>query len=330
MTKKLSVLGAGAWGTALAVAFSSKFDTINIWSYLQEDADIINQKHENANFLPDIKLPENIVSTTSMKESLENASVILSASPSFTLPKIWQEATTFISGETPFINVSKGLDQKSQLLPHQLFLEIFKDKVPYYSLCGPSFAEDTAKGSLTGVMLAGEDKGKAIALIKQLETDTFFLKYTHDIVGVETAAIMKNVIAVASGMSLGLGYGPNTQALVVVHGLQEMIELGTALGAIERTFFDLAGLGDLLLTAMNKNSRNMSLGYSIGQGKSVEESLKELKGTSEGYQTAHTLHLLIEKYALTLPVMQLVIDVLYNNAPPRETLQKMLQKCFVD
>jgi glycerol-3-phosphate dehydrogenase (NAD(P)+) len=323
----LTILGSGAWGTALAAALQNNFDSITMWSYLKEEADNINTNHQSQ-FLPGITLGNHVKATTSIAEASKDADLIISAVPSFSISSVWMVAKPVLKKGATLVNVSKGIEQKSQKFPHQIFNEVFAEEVSYFSLVGPSFAEGVAKGAHTGLMLAGKDAQKAQELINKLQTDTFLLKYTDDVVGVELAAVMKNVIAIASGMVIGMGHGPNTQALVVVHGLQEIMKLGKKMGAKEETFKDLAGLGDLLLTAMNKDSRNMSFGHGLGEGKTVEESLKELKGVSEGYQTVQSLNALLEKHQLDLPIMQMMIDILLHNEDPKKGLSTALKKSF--
>lgn len=325
--KNLTIIGAGAWGTALASVFSTNFEKVLIWSYLAEEAVLINDKSENSTCLPGIKL-QNIEATNSLINAVKDADVIISVIPSFAIRETWIQVIDNIKPGSIFINASKGIEKNTHLLPSQLFSELFKDKCSYFSLCGPSFAVDVAEKNPTAVILAGKDKLIGEDIISKLRTDSFHLRYSDDVIGTELGAVLKNVIAIASGMVLGKGYGPNTQALVVVEGINEMIQIGIAMGAKTETFLGLAGLGDLLLTAMNDKSRNMHFGMELGKGVLLEDALKHQSGVAEGYYTSFSLKYLLERYSLNLSLFAMMVDILINRESPSERFDRFFKQLF--
>lgn len=324
--KRIAILGSGAWGCSLASVFGERFEKVILWSYLEAEADSINQRKESV-YLPNVPLP-NILATTSVEEVIKDSSIVVSVVPSFAIRKVWTNIKPYLSKDSMFINASKGIEKDTHLLPYQLFNEIYNTDANYYSMCGPSFATDVAHGKLTAVNLAGKDEEKARAIIKQLQTGTFHLRYCNDVIGTELGAVLKNVIAIASGMVLGMGHGSNTQAVIVVEGIREMMKLGKEMGAQKDTFLGLAGLGDLLLTAMNSESRNMSFGFELGKGMHIDTALKHQTGVAEGYYTAFSLEHLLKKHALKLPLFQMIVDVLIAKKPAQDCLKNLFKELF--
>ncbi|MEO6508618.1 MAG: NAD(P)H-dependent glycerol-3-phosphate dehydrogenase, partial [Patescibacteria group bacterium] len=189
--------------------------------------------------------------------------------------------------------------------------------------------QDVAEKKPTAVNLAGSNKEAANDVIKAFRNETFHFKYSSDVIGTELCAVMKNVVAIASGMALGVGYGPNTQALLVVEGINEMMALGKAVGAKPETFLGLAGLGDLLLTAMNEKSRNMHFGMELGKGMNIDEALQHQKGVAEGYYTLLSIDYLLQKYNLSLPLSRMLMDILIKKIPLKERLDQYLKELYL-
>jgi glycerol-3-phosphate dehydrogenase (NAD(P)+) len=323
--KKLSIIGAGAWGSALVSAFSSRFEEITLWCYLKQEAEGINQYKENKTYLPGVSLPK-VKAVTDLSLAVRNADIVISAIPSFSIRSVWVEIAKLLPKETIFINASKGVEKDSYLLPHQLFAELFPHHTSYFTLSGPSFAALVGKGHPTAVHLGGVSS--AYQVIAALQTETFYLQYTPDILGVELGGIVKNVIAIASGIALGLGYGANTQAAIITAGSKEIMQLACALGAKEETVLGLSGIGDLVLTATDTESRNVSFGKAIGEGKSVQEAVTSLKGVSEGYYTTQSLLHFMEHTKLQLPLCSLIVEIVLNGASPKENLLKTLRSIY--
>ncbi len=324
--KQLAVIGAGAWGTTLASIFRDKFTKCTIWTFLAEEEKMINELKENKLYLPG--MPLDIRATTSLPDAVKDADIIISAVPSFAIRKTWMQLSKIIKSGSVFINASKGIEKDKHLLPYEIFQELFEDKIHYMALCGPSFAVDVAKGSPTAVNLAGNDRDFTQKVISKLNTDTFFMRYSDDIIGTELGAVLKNVIAIASGMVIGMGYGQNTQAIVVVEGIKEMMILGELMGGKSETFLGLAGLGDLLLTAMNAESRNMTFGYELGKGMQINDALKDVKGVAEGYYTTFSLDFLLQKHKLKLPLFSTMVDTLVNKHSFKDTFSQLLTELF--
>lgn len=325
--KKLTILGTGAWGTALASILGKHVEQTYMWSFLQEETKDINKTEMNSRYLPGIHLPH-VTATTSFSEALENSDIIISVVPSFAIRQTWDQIKTYLPQDKPFINASKGVEKDTHLLPYQLFHELFINDQNYFSLCGPSFAIDVAEGKPTAVNLAGKNEELANNIINQFKNDTFHMRYSNDVIGAELGSIVKNVIAIASGMVLGKGFGPNTQALVVVEGMNEMMLLGNKMGSHEETFLGLSGLGDLLLTAMNDQSRNMNFGIELGKGISLDQALKDQKGIAEGYYTALSLNFLMQKYSAKLPLCAMMVDILINKKPVQECFDQFMKEIF--
>jgi glycerol-3-phosphate dehydrogenase (NAD(P)+) len=325
--KKLTILGAGAWGSALAAVLGKNFDTTFIWSYLEDEANDINKNKVNSNYLPGVLL-QNVTATTSIETALQDSEIIISVVPSFAIRQTWTQVKNIVKNNHIFINASKGVEKDTHFLPYQLFEELFGQEMSYFSLCGPSFASDVAEGKPTAVSLAGKDQKKAEEVIKNFKNGTFHLRYSDDVIGTELGAIFKNVIAIASGMVLGKQFGPNTQALVVVEGMKELRELGEKMGAKQETFFGLAGLGDLLLTAMNNQSRNMNFGIELGKGISLDQALKDQKGVAEGYYTTLSLDYLMKKYSISLPLCSMMADILLKKMPIQKRFDQFMQSIF--
>jgi len=324
---QLTILGSGAWGTALASVLENQFDKTVIWSYIEQEADEINAKHASSRYLPHVVL-KHVRAVTSLKNALTGADIIISAVPSFAIRMTWEQAKQFLSPKIPFINASKGVEKDSHKLPYELYEEIFQTKDNYFSLAGPSFAEDVAEKKPTAVNLAGKDKECARSIIKKLQNKTFHLRYSDDVVGTELGAVMKNVIAIASGMVMGNNFGPNTQAIVVVEGIKEMMALGKEMGAKEETFLGLSGLGDLLLTAMNNKSRNMNFGIELGKGLPLDEALLDQKGVAEGYYTTFSVDYMLQKYKVSLPLCSMIVDILIHKRPIHERFTQFLGEVF--
>lgn len=325
--KKLTILGSGAWGTALASVLGRNFPQTVVWSYLAQEAQDINDHQMNSKYLDGVIL-HNVKATTSLEEAMKDVDVILSVVPSFAIRETWNQIKALRHEDQIFINASKGIEKETHLLPSQLYAELFGSIDHYFSMCGPSFAHDVAAGKPTAIDFAGKNKTEAEEIIKAFKNETFHLRYSDDVVGTELGAIVKNVIAIASGMVLGNGYGANTQALVVVEGIHEMMEIGEKMGAKKETFLGLSGLGDLLLTAMNQQSRNMNFGVELGKGVSLAEALKDQKGIAEGYYTTQSLEYLMGKYNLSLPLCSMMVDILIKKEPIKERFNEFMRSIF--
>ncbi len=316
----ISIIGAGAWGSALAIHLARKHQEVRLWAYKKQQVSEINTNRTNERYLPGIVFPSNITCIDDYQEVLSGTEDILIVVPSVAFHTTLKKMQPYLQANQRLIWASKGLDSEK----HQLLNEVVKEVVGNREmavLSGPSFAKEVALGLPTAVCIASENYNFAQDLLLRFQTKNFRVEITQDIIGVELGGAIKNVLAIAVGITEGLGYGANAKAAVISSGLSEMIELGiTTLGAKQETFLGLSGLGDLVLTCTDNQSRNRRLGLALGQGRNLEES-KKLIGTTEGYETAKNVFFLIKKYGVKAPFCEGVYHILYEQRPP-ETLFK--------
>ncbi|MFM2322773.1 MAG: glycerol-3-phosphate dehydrogenase [Pseudomonadota bacterium] len=317
----IAIIGAGAWGSALAVHLARKGQEVRLWAYEAEQIVAINATRINARYLPDVIFPANILCSDDYQTVLMGAQDILIVVPSAVFHANLVKLKPFLQSSQRLLWASKGLDTKKHQLLNEVVKEVLGNK-EMAVLSGPSFAKEVAMGLPTAVNIASENYNFAHDLLLRFQTKRFRVEITSDIIGVELGGAMKNVLAIAVGITEGLGFGANAKAAVITYGLAEMIELGMALGAKQETFLGLSGLGDLVLTCTDNQSRNRRLGLALGRGQTLEET-KKLIGTTEGYDTAKNIFYLLQKYAIKAPFCQGVYRILYENNSPR-TLFKTL------
>ncbi len=321
---KLAVLGAGSWGTALAQAFSVNFEQVILWARKKSLEKSINENHINDKYFPEFKLNENIKATTDINYAVNNSDVVIIAVPTQSIRSVLSHIN--LDKEKPFISASKGIEIKTLKLISEIIEEILGiEKAKIFSLSGPSFAREVMQGLPTAVTLAGDIcEGKELQ--KLLNTPTFRLYITEDIRGVEIAGAVKNIIAIATGASDGLGLGNNARASIITRGLYEMTKLATILGGNPQTLYGLAGVGDLVLTATGDLSRNRKFGILLGKGLSVEEALKEVKYVVEGAKTTKAVMKLKKRYNLDLPISETVYKVIYEGLNPKDAVKLLMSR----
>jgi glycerol-3-phosphate dehydrogenase (NAD(P)+) len=311
----IAILGAGAWGSALAIHLARKQQEVRLWAYEQKQVAEINAKRTNDRYLPGIIFPSNIICSHDYQAVIATTSDILIAVPSIVFQSNLKKIKPFLKENQRLLWATKGLDSEK----HQLLNEVVNDVLgpkEIAILSGPSFAKEVAMELPTAVCIASENYHFAKDLQLRFQTKNFRVEITQDIIGVELGGAMKNILAIAVGITEGLGYGANAKAAVITSGLSEMIKLGLALGAKQETFLGLSGLGDLVLTCTDNQSRNRRLGLALGKGRTLEET-KKLIGTTEGYETAKNIFFLIKKYGIKAPFCEGVYDILYEKRPPQ-------------
>ncbi|RME63149.1 MAG: NAD(P)-dependent glycerol-3-phosphate dehydrogenase, partial [Nitrospirae bacterium] len=309
----IAVIGAGSWGTAMALHLARKDYDVTIWAREPEVAEEINREGTNSQFLPEVQLPENLRATSSLEEALHRARYVLCAVPSQFVRQVFTEVARYIDPNSTVISLSKGIEKGTLLTVSQVLRQIIEN--PVAVLSGPSFAKEVAKGLPTAVTLAVEDPAVGLLLQEVFNTSTFRV-YTHtDIIGVELGGALKNVIAIAAGIADGLGLGYNARAGLITRGLAEIVRLGVAMGAEPVTFSGLSGIGDLVLTCTGALSRNYTVGYKLGQGRKLREILSEMKEVAEGVETTASAKALAEKHGVEMPIVQEVYRVLYEERP---------------
>ena len=321
---KITVLGSGAWGTALAIVLHDNGHDVTLWSFLAEETETLRKTHENP-FLKGVILPEGLTFTHTF-DSVPDSDLVVFATPSFAVRQTARSAAPYLKAGTTVVSVTKGIEAKTGLRMTEIIREEIKDSCKVVALSGPSHAEEVGRKIPTGVVAACEDLEAA-----QLVQDTFmspvFRVYTNpDIVGVELGAALKNVIALCCGVSDGMGLGDNTKALMMTRGMAEMARLGVALGGKSETFAGLSGMGDLIVTCTSMHSRNRRAGILIGQGKSAQEAMKEVGAVVEGYYAADSAHILAEKMGVDMPVCRCAYEVLYEGKQAQTVVSELMNR----
>ncbi len=324
--KKVCIVGGGSWGTAIGKLLSEKGLEVKLLVRRKEVETAINQQRENPFYLPGIKLPGNLRATLDPEEAFKRAEVVFWVIPSFALRGSLKKLKNFAEKVLFHVSGIKGIDFETEKTPLMILKEELSEKCKIFVLGGPSFAKEVAFGLPTAVVIAGENPDETRVLQELLALPYFRVYSSDDPVGVEIAGALKNVIAIASGISDGLGLGLNARASLITRGLVEIIRLGTKLGGKLYTFYGLAGLGDLLLTCTGNLSRNYQVGYRLGKGEKLEEILKSLKQVAEGVKTSKVIKKLANFYQVEMPICEEVYRVIFENETPRECLKRLLSR----
>lgn len=320
----IAVIGAGSWGTTLAYLLSDKGYEVALWVHEKEHAEEINNTRINSTYLPDIKLHDDIKVTNNIEEVVKTARYVLNAVPAQYTRAVFKEAIPYIIDEAIIISVSKGIERKTLLTVSSILKELSDH--PVAVLSGPSFAKEVIKKLPTAVTLATEDMNTGFMLQEMFNINNFRV-YTHDdILGVEIGGALKNVMAIASGISDSLGLGNNARASLITRGLIEMIRLGDAMGAKEKTFSGLSGIGDLVLTCTSPLSRNYTVGVKLGHGIKLKDFLSQTKSVAEGVATAESAYELSKKYNIEMPIVEQVYKVIYEDKDPVTAVRDLMER----
>jgi glycerol-3-phosphate dehydrogenase (NAD(P)+) len=323
---RIAVVGAGAWGTVLGDLLSRKGDAVTIWAREPEVVVSINREHLNHLFLPDAPLASGMRASGEIAEVVRDAEVIVSATPSHVVRAVMAPVAAALSGRLLVVSVSKGLDPERLSTPCGVLREVLPPHTQLAALSGPSFAQEVYQRQPTAVVAAAQDSAVAQRAQQTFSTASFRVYSLTDVLGVELAGALKNVIALAAGMLEGLGLGHNTRAALITRGLAEITRLGVALGADAATFAGLAGMGDLILTATGPLSRNHTLGVELGRGKSLEEALAGRPTVAEGVNTARAAVMLGERHGVELPIAREVTEVLFHGKAPRQAVADLMER----
>ncbi len=322
------IIGAGSWATALGKLLAEKGRRVWLFARREDVVEVVNQRHENPFYLPKIKLPRNL-SATRKPKILKEASLIVFAIPSHSLRNTLQQLKEFLpQSPVPLVSTIKGIEEKSLATMNQVVKEVLpRAWHPYYTvLSGPSFAEEVAQGLPTAVTVAGFE-GEITQAVQETFATSYFRTYRSlDVLGVELAGALKNVVAIAAGIADGLNFGLNARAALITRGLAEISRLGLKMGANPLTFSGLAGLGDLVLTCTGPLSRNRTVGLRLGRGEKLEEILKSMTQVAEGVRTASSAIALAQKYQVEMPICEAVYRVLYKSEDPLQMAQKLLTR----
>lgn len=325
MSDKVAVLVAGSWGTALASVLASNNREVWVWTRTEEQAREINESHTNNRYLPGITLPSNIQATTDMKAAVQSAAAVVIVAPSSAMREVAGQLKEHWHDEMLVIHATKGfeldsLKRMSTVIAEELGCEEGRIVV----LSGPSHAEEVVRRCPTTVVVASADANAAEAA-QDLFMNTYFRVYTNrDMLGVELAGALKNIIALGAGMSDGLGFGDNAKAALITRGIAEMLRVGMEMGANPLTFAGLAGIGDLVVTATSRHSRNWRAGSMLGQGKSLDEVLSSMGMVVEGVRTTKAAYTISQKYGVQMPIADQLYHVLFENRDPRSAVEGLM------
>jgi len=325
---KIAVLGAGSWGTAIAALLAKKDFEVILWARDPHLASEIQKTHYNPRYISDIKLPVGVKATGDLSHLGENLDAAVFAVPSHVMRLIVKQAKPYIKTDTLLLSVTKGIEIESRKRMSEIIAE--ETGVDFHQniavLSGPNHAEEVSKEIPSATVVAANDERVALKFQEMFMTPYFRVYTNEDIIGVELAGATKNVIAIAAGISDGLGYGDNTKASLMTRGLAEMTRLGTVLGAQPLTFSGLAGIGDLIATCTSRHSRNRAVGEKIGKGKKLAEILEESTMVAEGVYTSKAIFYLAGGLGVDVPITKNVFEVLYQDKDPKDSVRELMMR----
>lgn len=325
MSDKAAVLVAGSWGTALASVLADKGMDVAVWTRKEEQKNEINERHRNERFLPGVQLPDNLCATTDMGEAVKGAKAVVIVAPSSAVREVSRQLKPYWQEDMLVVHATKGFETETlKRISTVISEELGCEEGRIVVLSGPSHAEEVVKRCPTTVVVASLDDSQAQAA-QDLFMNSYFRVYTNrDMVGAELAGALKNIIALGAGMSDGLGYGDNAKAALLTRGLAEITRIGVEMGANPLTFAGLAGIGDLVVTATSRHSRNWRAGFMLGEGKSVEEVLGSMGMVVEGIRTTKAAHTISEKYQVQMPIAKQLYHVLFEGLDPRTAVEALM------
>ena len=324
--ERIAVIGAGSWGTALSIVLANNGYGVDLFTQFEDQKEEINNKKTNKSFLPEIKLPSNIKASTNLEEVVKGKKFILLVVPSHAMRQVAKDIKPYITDKTIIIHATKGIELDTYLRMSEVIHQELPD-LPLENilvLSGPSHAEEVSKQLPTTIVAAGLNLAIAEE-VQDIFMNNDFRVYTNDdLVGIELAGSLKNIIALAAGMSDGLGYGDNAKAALITRGLSEISRLGIELNANPITFSGLAGVGDLIVTCTSKHSRNWRAGYSLGQGKPLNEVLDEMGMVVEGIKATKAAYYLAQKYKIDMPITTELYKVLFEDKDPKTAVEDLM------
>lgn len=326
--KRVAVLGAGSWGTALALVLGDNGHDVRLWTHNPEQAESINNTRENVRYLPGTELPSSIIAYSELKKAIDEVDTIVFAVPTKAMREVAQKVEEVCTSPKTVVHVSKGIEPDTHLRISQILELILTDRTmaSLVVLSGPSHAEEVVKRHPTTVTAASDDL-QAAESVQDLFMNHHFRVYTNtDVIGVEIGAALKNIIALAAGITDGLGYGDNAKAALITRGLAEIARLGTTLGANPLTFSGLTGIGDLIVTCTSVHSRNWRAGNMLGKGKKLDEVLNEMGMVVEGVRTTKAAYQMALKHEVSMPIAQALHRVLFNDVDPKEAVDQLMSR----
>ena len=320
---KVNVLGAGSWGTALSLLLNKNGHQVKLWSALEDEVKLLQEKREHPNKLPGVHIPEAVEITSDLEGCLKDPDVVVLAVPSPFTRSTAKQMAPFVKEGQIIVNVAKGVEEKTLMT----LSEIISQEIPVADVCvlsGPSHAEEVGREIPTTCVVSAETRKTAEYLQGIFMSPVFRVYTTPDILGVELGGALKNVIALAAGTADGLGYGDNTKAALITRGIAEIARLGTKMGARMETFYGLSGIGDLIVTCASVHSRNRKAGYLMGQGRTMKQAMDEVQMVVEGVYSAKAAKSLAEKYEVDMPIIMEVNKVLFEDKPAADAVRDLM------
>jgi glycerol-3-phosphate dehydrogenase (NAD(P)+) len=324
--KKIAILGAGSWGTALAILAARNGCQTLLWGHNPEHMLALATDRQNIRYLPNLPFPDNLQITSELSDVATFSNLILICVPSHAFKKTLISLKPYSSIDIQIAWASKGFNPDDGCLLHEIVAEIFTEQTPAAILSGPTFAREVAANLPTALTIASAQPDFAKQLSTILHGGLFRIYTSSDVIGVEVGGAVKNVLAIAAGIADGLGFGANTRAALITRGLNEIIRLGVVLGGKQETFMGLAGLGDLILTCTDNQSRNRRFGLALGLGKNRNDAIQEIGQEIEGISAARETFLLAKKYGIEMPITEQTYKVLYEDLAPLTAVQNLLSR----
>lgn len=319
----VGVMGAGSWGTALALLLHSNGHQVTVWSINEEEVEMLSKEREHKSKLPGVKIPEDMVFTSDMETAIKEKDFLVLAVPSAFTRGTARRMKPFVGERQIIVDVAKGIEEDTLMtLSQQIEEEIPQADVAVLS--GPSHAEEVGRGLPTAVVIGAKTEETARYLQEMFMNHVFRVYISSDMLGMELGGALKNVIALAAGIADGMGYGDNTKAALITRGIAEIARLGVKMGGALESFTGLTGIGDLIVTCASVHSRNRKAGYLMGQGKTMEEAMAEVKMVVEGVYSAKAAAKLGKKYSVALPIVDKVNEVLFEGKDPKEAVDELM------
>ena len=322
------VLGAGSFGTALAILLTRNGNETRLWGRKPEHIESMSSTGFNQQYLPEVPLPKSLGLFDSFEESLKDVKDILIATPSHAFEETLKKIEKYRTHQVRIVWACKGLEPNTGGFLCRQVIKLFGNDIPKAVLSGPTFAKELAAGSPTAITLASDNEKLSTAITDRLVNETFRVYLSEDIAGVQFGGAIKNVIAIGAGIADGLGFGSNARTALITRGLAEMMRLGTKLGGKTETFTGMAGLGDLVLTCTDNQSRNRRFGLALGKGASLDQAAKDIGQVVEGVRNTKEVYNLAKFHGIDMPICQSVYDIIYNNQDPRTAAKDLLTRAM--
>jgi len=322
----IAIVGAGSWGTALAIQFARVGRPVRLWGRNRQQLLDMQQQRRNARYLPDAAFPDALTIAVDLPAALHDCSDVLVAAPSHAFRELLKQLAPLLSASARLAWATKGFEVGSGKLPHQVAAEELGANRPMAVLSGPTFAREVGAGLPTAMTVAASDAGFALALAKSISNEQFRAYSSTDMIGVEVGGAVKNVLAIGAAISDGLGFGANTRIALITRGLVEMTRLGLALGAQRETFMGLAGLGDLVLTCTDNQSRNRRFGLAFAAGKNAEAAQAEIGQVVEGYAAARAVMTVAAQHHVDMPICHQVFRMLHEGVAPQAAVKELMSR----